>query len=229
MIAQETNDSPQRGKYSDKKGAYSLSTQILNPVINPGDIFKCHLLFSGYGKILTAKLHVLPSNSIFDENESFMYFDMKMNKKNGIVSSYSWGKTKQKFSSEQAVILMTGGLVFQNRDFPSQFFDRNPAKYGICDIVTEYLTPKNGKSYAPITFNLKTLKSIRPGNYSLDLVFTYFNGSEWVSQSKQLNFKIQNLLERRSGLIGWTAGIASFLAILYTFIQLIEYLLHIFN
>lgn len=80
-----------------------------------------------------------------------------------------------------------------------------------------------------MNFELKTLKNIRPGNYSIDIVFTYFNGVSWCATSNRVSFKVQNFLERHGTLIGWIAVVASILAIVLGILELREKLVDLYD
>ena len=76
---------------------------------------------------------------------------------------------------------------------------------------------------APVRLNLETKKDVRPGTYSIDIYFTYFNGKEWRIAEKQVSFKVQNVFERNELWIQIFGFIASFAALFL----LIEYMIRI--
>lgn len=66
---------------------------------------------------------------------------------------------------------------------------------------------------APFKYELTTKKSIKPGDYSLQFILTYYNGETWKSDSQSVEFKVRNFLERNDVLIGVFALVASIIAI----------------
>jgi len=89
----------------------------------------------------------------------------------------------------------------------TQFFDVSSGP--IPQIFTETKSVE-----APFKYVLKTAKKIKPGMYYLEFVFTYFNGEKWVSSTKNIEFKVQNFLERHAVSIGVLAMVASLSALI---------------
>lgn len=70
---------------------------------------------------------------------------------------------------------------------------------------------------APFKYVLKTDKKLKPGMYYLEFVFTYFNGARWMTSTKNIEFKVQNFLEKNAISIGVLAILAS-LSVLTRFV-----------
>lgn len=67
--------------------------------------------------------------------------------------------------------------------------------------------------YAPLEYHLKTSRKIKPGDYTLEFVFTYFNGKKWCSSVRTIQFRVQNILERYQILIGFVVVVGTALTI----------------
>lgn len=52
---------------------------------------------------------------------------------------------------------------------------------------------------APFKYSLLLLKKIKPGEYTLDFFFTYYNGEKWVCSKEQVKLKVRNFFERHAG------------------------------
>lgn len=77
------------------------------------------------------------------------------------------------------------------------FLDSRPAELGFQpQIMTEAVISK-----APFEYELVTHDDIKPGKYSLEFHFTYFNGSTWKTSSKKVDFQVQNWFERNEGTV----------------------------
>jgi len=56
---------------------------------------------------------------------------------------------------------------------------------------------------SPFGFELKSKKKARPGFYTIEIEFTYFNGLEWKSDLKTAQFKVLTVFERCLTLTRW--------------------------
>lgn len=191
---------PRVGKNSDKSGAYQQCIKLITPVIHQGDKVELEHYFTGYGEIDGAKVAFYPSSEIFDDDNSFIINGIK--EEGGKILN---GGNSHPFTDTGVIIHMQG---IKKNDWKSstQFFDITDG-----DLPQLYTEIKN--EVAPIKYELTTKKSIKPGIYSLEFVFTYFNGSCWISSSKSIEFKVQNFLERYAIQIGMLAGLASLSAL----------------
>lgn len=118
-----------------------------------------------------------------------------------------------------ALLFTCKGLKKPNWVCSTQFFDVTTG-----DLPQIYTETKQVE--APFKYKLNTMKDIRPGNYSLEFVFTYFNGERWVSSTKNINFKVQNFLEKYAISIGVVAGLASVSALIrFAAIPLVEWVI----
>lgn len=194
---------PRLGKHAECTGAYEQSIKLITPVINQGDLVLAEQYFTGYGKIDSAKIAFYPSASIFDGDKSFIVNGIK--NQNGKLLN---GASRFPFTDVGVAITMQGvGRSDWEDSDATQFFDVSEG-----DLPQIYTETKQEE--APFKYELKTKRNIRPGTYSLEFIFTYYNGECWVTTTKNIEFKVQNFLEKYSVQIGIIAGLASISALI---------------
>jgi len=217
-------EKPRMGRNSESPGSYLVSLRLSTPVINPGDKVMVQLFISGYGNIDGGKLFCSPSDKIFDPTASKIISDLKS--ENEIIF---WGANERYFSIDGVVIGLKG-VKFPSWKSSTPFFDVPNSSNDSPTTFTEILTYfKQDPGRAPINFELQTFKSIKPGKYSLDIVFTYFNGVSWVSQTKPVEFTVQNFLERHATGIGVIGIIATVIGLIYAVIPFVKFILKLFS
>lgn len=210
------NKKPRVGLFAEKPGSYSPTVRLRTPVINAGEEVHFQIFFSGYGDIRTAKIYCNPSDEIFEPKNSRLITDFRL--ENNVMF---WGKNSVGIANNGTMIELSGGYNPGTWDSSTQFFDVNDSKCPTLstEIVTKY---KDEEFRAPLTFELKTLKKIKTGKYTIELVFTYYNGEKWSSQTKQVEFKVQNFLERYAVTIGTLALTGSSIGVLIGLQRLIQ-------
>lgn len=184
--------------HHEKIGHYDIAIRLLNPVIKKGDTLNVEIYITGYGQISGAKLVFYPSSDLFQISTSKVSYDIYSKE-----GKLYHGNTESFISRNGTTLPLTGGQEPQDdNELPTIFVDILDSGYQISTEV------RSGK--APIEFNLHTLKSVKPGQYSLDFYFTYFNGSEWSGSQQSVSFTIQNILQRHENI---AASLAAFAAI----------------
>ncbi|KFX63834.1 hypothetical protein KBK24_0119215 [Burkholderia sp. K24] len=194
-----------------------LETQI----IDPGETVQGELFITGYGCIDGAKIVFYPATSVFEEGPSTVSWREITTFTEPTVH---WQGTIRTFQPTEAGLTLQMKSRLQPADKQSDyFFDINPGQ-DFSGIQTEAVWEAGEQSepHAPIFFELKTRRAVRPGTYPLTFVFTYFNGSEWVNQSQSASFTIRNVLQRNEALFGiaaYSAAIATVIAAILTLVD----------
>lgn len=194
---------PRKAENAEKPGSYKQAFRIITPVIDRGDQIEIEQFFSGYGKIENAKLLFYTSDDFFDSKKSKIYASLGP-KDGGIafgVHSYEFESTGKHFD-------LSSGFRYKKWNDSSMFFDNSSSEMKAPIISTEMKIRE-----APFKYSLLTKKSIKPGKYNIQFIFSYFNGEKWYTDSQIVEFKVRNFLERYDVPIGWVALIASSVAI----------------
>ncbi|MNY04387.1 hypothetical protein D3C86_1370620 [compost metagenome] len=195
-------NAPRNSPNADKPGAYNLATRVGKTVINPGDALKIEQYITGYGNITQVKLVCYLSSDIFDVDHTYVEYGMKPDSTTGEIN---WGKHKSQLEDPG----LTLGLVGFRKDGwaeSTMILDVDGASNRV---LTELKLEK-----APLDYNLKTLKTISPGDHYIDFYLTYFNGEKWCVTKEKTSFKVKNFFERHAKKISWLAVIATTLSII---------------
>lgn len=199
---------PRSASYAEKEGSYQQVFQIDTPIIKPGEQLKFKHFFSGYGEIKTAKIRILSLSKIFDANRSIIRHGFKFLDNGAPI----FGTKEDKFSGDHMLAFL--GIQAPHWDESTQFIDipylKNEDGQIPPFILTECIP---NSSHAPIEYELTINKNCKPGDYYIDFAFTYFNGNKWCTDTKRVNFHVQNILERHQFLFATIATIASLSAI----------------
>ena len=197
---------PQTASNAKKPGAYELALRATNAEVAPGDQLEIQVFVTGYGYIHGAKVAFYPPPYFIDSEQSSWTYDLgKL--ENGTIG---FGVTKDSFEAEAGAVLAISpaGLLTPQWDHASLFFDVSIPRPddGVRQIATEKRSPK-----APIEFTLKTHRKIPVGTHELYFYLTYFNGTEWRTDSKRINATVPNWFRRHEALT-WIIGVLSFAA-----------------
>ena len=193
---------PRVGKFADKPGSYRLVIRSNRQLLNPGEDLWIQVLITDYGNIQAAKLIFYPDKESINGKESKVWFDVQR-----IGDKYYFGKTEIEVGEDGATIdLGTGGLKLPQWDCPTLFVDTSESLTP--KILTETIQhPPNDSPDAPITINLKLRKKARPGQHSLNLVLTYYNGECWCNSETTFQFSVQNFYQQHEIKI-WLLGLS---------------------
>lgn len=199
-----TEAGPRGKKHADKVGAYLLASRINSTVVDPGGFFEFEQYITGYGEISSAKLQCYISGDVFEEGDnSFLRNGMGSDDK-----SVWFGEKVYKLKGE-GFTCNIGGISHKNWTESSAFVDSESDE--TIGIMTER---KYGD--APFHYRLKIKGNVKPGDYRVDVYFTYFNGEKWQCNKETVSFKIRSFFER------WSTGL-SILGILATGIAIIRF------
>ncbi|MEZ9739850.1 hypothetical protein AB4283_19990 [Vibrio splendidus] len=200
-------EKPRMGAFASSDGSYEQVLRLLTPVVDPGDEVIVEQLFTGYGEIKHAKLTFYPNDDAFFPDKSYILNGLYEKEENLFV----FGKDKHKFENT-GVTFGFGGMKADSWDESTLFFDVGGEES--LQILTE-----TKQIEAPFKYVLCTKNNLKPGTYSLEYYFTYFNGTSWKSSTRKIDFKVRNFLERHDVLIGYIA-IAASLSALVRFVAL---------
>jgi hypothetical protein len=201
MISVESRDDPRVGMNTDVPGTYFLAIQNLTKSVSQGKELRFQALFTGEGRIDYPKILLTPSSTIFDAERSIIRNNLSIVDDD----SFETAASNNNFDPKGCTILLSRGQEHDEWELSTYFFDLNPQKKATetaAPISTnEVATDKRKLTSSPFTFALKSRKRTRPGNYTIDIQFTYFNGKEWKSDSKVIQFRVLNFFEKYIELI----------------------------
>lgn len=179
-------------------GSYEVAVRVINPLLAPGDILEVDFFFSGYGEISRPKLYFFPSTSVFDTYQSVVHTSMRF----GPDRSPAWGGQTYPLLSDQPLLLAFEGLKHPEWLESTCFVDAD-------DDTNLVLTEMPLGGHAPVELRFKTLSSIEPGRYYIELTFSYYDGQKWRSSVKRVEFAVTSFLERHQRKLAWYGIVAS--------------------
>lgn len=185
-------------------GAYHLATKAESLIINPGGVLRFNQYITGYGEISGAKIQTYISPGAFDSKASKVRHSLDIIKCEGGLRPKRWGAIEQECHDNGFALIM-GGMIVNPGDPGTSFFDILLEDNE--NVGNRVFTEVDATS-APFEYSLKVLAKAKPGLYSIDFYFTYFNGSAWVVAKERVEFKINNAFERFSGPLSLFAAIA---------------------
>lgn len=195
--------------------------QILNAqttIINPGDSIKIdhYITGNGYINYEISKIYFVPSEELIDLKKSFILssFDLDYFRKTGL---FTYGGSKHYLNSVKNYTLTPSSLmdyeIGSNRYFHSFFSQYRATKN---NIFSELVLGAPGKPFLPpIRWEIITKKDIRPGDYQLNFVFTYFNGEKWMNDTSSVKIHIMPWYEKYASTIQ-VLGVVVIIFTLYT-------------
>lgn len=202
MISVENHDDARVDLNTDGTGNYCLIIQKLTAAIGQGKSLKFQTLFRGDGLIEHPKILLTPSRSIFDTEKSTIRNNLSIVDGESLIIAAS----NNNFDPKACSISLGLGDDHDEWELSTFFFDLDPSNKPFeRDAASKSETPVTGKKIltsSPFSFSMKTKKWTRPGNYKIDVQFTYFNGQEWKSDSRIIHFKVLNFIEKYTEVIG---------------------------
>ena len=202
MISVENHDDRSVGLNTEGTGTYCLIIQKLTPAVGKGKPLKFQTLFRGDGLIEHPKMLLTPSRTVFDAEKSTIRNNLSIVDGESLTIAAS----NNNFGPKGCSISLRRGEERDDWELSTFFFDLDPPKKLHESDATpkseEPVTGKKNLTSSPFSFSLRTKKRARPGNYTIDIQFTYFNGQEWKSESRLIQFKVLNFFEKYTELIG---------------------------
>lgn len=196
-------DKPRTGKYADEIGAYHLASRVFSKTINPGEVFEFEQYITGYGDIRVAKIRCYISYEIFDKKNSVAINSIK---NDGDVISFG---NQEDGVGDEGFLCHLSGVQAPGWDESTMVFDRGEDTKGSASVFTEFKV-KN----APFHYKLKLKNDVKPGEYTIDFYFTYYDGHRWQCNKESVDLKVRNFFERNSKIISSLAIIATGLSII---------------
>jgi hypothetical protein len=178
----------------DKPGHYEMLAQLDKPELDGGDTLKIDLYFSGYGQIGGSKVFFSTVDGLFDTS-SYCKTDfgkLVIPIKDTILywgaNRLSLGNSSSRFEFSIRGISADSVKLWG----PPTIYIDNPADSNKADSINYLTLPEIEVQNPPVSIRLITKKGVSSGNYSAEIVYTYFNGEEWQGQTITVNFKINN-------------------------------------
>lgn len=192
---------PRTGKYGDEIGAYHLASRVFSKTVNPGDMFKFEQYITGYGDINSSKIRCYISSEIFDIESSSIINSIKDD--NGNIS---FGNQSDKITGEGFVCHISG-IQLDGWEQSTMAFDVSG------DENSKTIFCENKVENAPFTYNLKLKDDVKPGEYSIDFYFTYYDGHRWQCNKETVDLKVRNFFETNAKIISTLAIVATSISI----------------
>lgn len=206
----ENSVRPRDGESSERPGAYNIVTVGNVSVVDPGQMLAFEQYVTGYGEVGAGKVVVFLSPDLIDVKKSTIHHSI------GIIDSQlEFGVTSYPIE-ENSFAFTFGGLKAVKWKSSTLFFDSNNSNPPF--LITEKSIGK--KNRAPFSYNIKLRKDIKPGDYSMDFYFTYFNGDKWNCVKEQVKFKVRNIFERHAVKFSYLAVAATLTGIANVIIRL---------
>jgi len=209
-----TGDRPRQKENYDKPGHYEMVAYTDKSELSPGDSFTINIYFTGYGQIGMSKVFLSTGKDIFEKGESYAIGGLGRHKD----SSVYWGAIRMNPTVVNTLVFPLGGI--KNGNSPVWGPTTNYIDFGTDSSDISILTEFPLYRLAPYSYHLKTIDRAEPGEYTITLVYTYFNGKEWSGQQQMIGIRIQNIIERNSGW-AWAIGI---LGVFISFVGIIPIL-----
>jgi hypothetical protein len=208
---QENDTPPTFNNYSGVDNltpSYKLAIVSDKYNVNPGDSINWSIFISGLGKVEKNKLLVYYPSILLNQTnpgESILHLDcinITINKTVPSLSSSTYYlNTSYPANFAQMVSCY---FMYNNTNFPNQA----PL------IISETWLSFNETTVPPISLRFNTNKNAPPGDYIIELIFTYSdgnsNGSKWYQDDRQVLLHVNNPIEQNRSLIALLIGIITF-------------------
>jgi len=164
---------PRMKKDWNNPGAYEIVANLSRSSIYKNDTTTLNAYITGYGLIGNCKLFFLTSNPIFSK-ESRLYGGLNPTDTVGNYVSVEFGKTALQMPEDNYIIYNFAGPKSHFWEYPTIFID-----FDRLDSMSISLLSEKKSVKPPFKFELTTKEDVEPGDYTINLYMTYFNGKEW--------------------------------------------------
>ena len=191
---------PREGSEAARPGSYVPAVRLTQSRVDPGAMVEGDVFITGYGQIGFAKLAFYPSLGLINPLTSVVKFGYE--KRDEVIF---FGGQEAKCGDDGFIISLVGGVQVDGWAAPSMFFDLK--KNALPQIATETRQVR-----APVSFVLQLRKDVRPGDYPLQFIMTYFNGESWCTATAIATVSVRNILQRweiQAGLLAVAAALAA--------------------
>lgn len=165
-------------------GSYEVIASLKKNPIYTEDSTELNIFITGYGLIGRTKLDILFSESIFDSQSTLnMRTVTQINATEAQVSD----STVEINSKDNSYIIEIPAFeeVANNKPFIFWFNRKNSSI-----LFSEYATP--------VKLKLHSKEKIKDGNYTIKIVFSYFDSREWKSSSQIVDFHVNSYFEEHN-------------------------------
>lgn len=185
------------------KSSYRLITRTDTPTINPGNPIEIDVFISGYGKIEKNKFNLYHSskNLVNSNNPGKIEWTIQVakDKKTGkIIQPVSGNQYKgiHKLDSQGTYVTINEGYFL---DDPKLEFEKNA--------LPRIMSESTWDRLFPFSVVINTLTNAKPGNYGIDLIFTYSADNEISTDQKTVVIHVTSWKERHEKAL-WFIGIS---------------------
>lgn len=197
-MSNDVQAKPRKARDAERTGSYGLAVRLSTTVVDPGETLTLEVYISGYGQIQGSKLVFYPSPAIVARGSSCR-FGLGPPDGEGLAC---FGFQKTDLDPLGNTIVFGVEPLSLGAERPTMYVDARPAG-DPHQISTE--TKSLPTNCAPVQVELVTRSDARPGMYSVQFLFTYFNGSAWANSSETVQFSVRSVYQRYEGWI-WRAG-----------------------
>ncbi len=190
---------PRMKKDWNNPGAYEIVANLSRSSIYKNDTTTLSAYITGYGLIGNCKLFFLSSNPIFSE-ESLLYGGLNILNSDDEGWFVGYGKEAEQMPEDNFILYNFGGPKSHFWEYPTIFID-----FDRLDSMSFSLLSEKKAKNPPFKFDLKTKEDIEPGDYTINLYMTYFNGVEWKISKIGLPIHVNNWFEQNPNLVNGAA------------------------
>ncbi len=211
-------ESPQAREYAGKPGSYSLVSRTSRANVDPGDALNVELFITGYGVIKGAKLLVYPSPGIYDVSKSSLTAGCRIVDNRLIFGGQSWPMHP---GCSFWIELESLGVKTHVWNAPNFFCDVKQNAHLILTETAFPWTPPEGEFHGPVSLSLKMSNNVKPGQYDVRFVLTYYDGESWVTSSEAAQFSVRTWYQRNETFCQIMAISAAVIALLALVLQVV--------
>ncbi len=185
--------------YANSEGSYMIVANADKEIIDPGELIKFEIYFTGYGFAERSKVFFATSSDFYDTSYSQVFTDATVINNQliyGIDSNYLSPYISGKiFSMGGGQFTGYNGKIWKK---PTPYFDIHPFDEQNGTISSEAKLEK-----APLEFHLKTKDNIAAGTYSVHFVYTYYDGLKWRNDEQTVSFQVRTWTDIHWKLLLW--------------------------
>ncbi|RJP93670.1 MAG: hypothetical protein C4518_05655 [Desulfobacteraceae bacterium] len=218
-------------KFATMNGAYTVGIKISSPIIDREEEQKIYINVSGNGLINSSKLAFFAPNNLIDPDKEakFCYnYEFGTLQNNYTIKSTSEtvfidgrfydcldNNDKEVPKKTEDIDFRSGRIRFETSNKPEESKPDVTVQEKIRTYFNKIFPPKKDElsQVAPIILSFYIDKDARPGPHSIQFIYTYFNGENWVSDSKNAEFIVTSFYEQHATLINVILFIIGILSI----------------
>lgn len=175
----------------DAPGNYEIAAKLSKSIVYKGDALDLDIYITGYGIIGNSKIYFLFSDTFYTA-KSFVRTSIKT-----IGNQFSLGADSVNLTGGEAFLMDLRGL--KNDKWPYKTF------YPDMDTDSYRILSEMNVGHPPASMHIKLKPDVQPGDYSIKLFYTYYNGESWKSSDQELKFHVNSWMEEHDVLV-WVLG-----------------------